>query len=360
MRATAAALLAVWAGASGRQRSGVIILSLAVIGVLCLDPFLVDSVGFQLSVAASLGILLFGPGIEQRLPGPGWFGAPVATTLSAQIGVSPVLSAYFGPVSVLSIPANLLAGWAAALVMTLGLTVGVAAGMMPEPLAAVLQAPTVALLRWLDWVALVGGRTLAPRFGTVGLVVLTVAALLAGPQRRQPGLAVAPERPRWLRAAALVVVVALFASTWPVAPSEPVQCGPDVTWYPGGSSSSDLATTSSASPSTDGSANRSVLVLGPGAYGRAIEDCLDRGIRHADLVIAQRGSRRTGELVAAVRETMATGQVLAPPQHRVVGATRLLEATTVAAGETRLSVTPEGGDRLVVTRLPRTGVSLRP
>ena len=348
MRATAAALLAVWAAASGRQRSGVIILSLAVAGVLCLDPFLVDSVGFQLSVAASLGILLLGPAIEQRLPGPGWFGTPVATTLSAQIGVSPLLSAYFGPISVLSIPANLLAGWAAALVMTLGLTAGVVAGMLPDQLATVLQMPTVALLRWLDWVALLGGRTLAPRFGPVGLILLTVAALLANPQHREQVTTGSPERPKLVRAFALAMVVLMMASAWPSAPSEPVECGPGVTWYPGGSSLPGLTATAETAPLRGQSENRTVLVLGSASYGRAIEGCLDRGIRTADLVIAQRGSRGTGELVAAVRETMAIGQVVAPPQHSIVGATRLLQPATVFTGDIRLTVTPEGRDRLTV------------
>lgn len=346
MRATAAALLAVWAAASGRQRSGVIILSLAVVCILCIDPFLVDSVGFQLSVAASLGILVLGSTIERRLPGPTWIRAPLATTLSAQIGVAPVLSAYFGPVSVVSIPANLVAGWAAALIMTLGLTVGVVAGLVPDPLAAVLQAPTILLLRWLDWVAMTGGRAQAPRFGPAGLTALAVMALMVGPSRRESGEPDGIKRPVWARTVSLVALIGLLAAAWPIAPSVPIRCGTGISWYPGTIADHGRASDVDPPPAV------SALVLGPNASAGAIERCLDSGIRDADVVIAQRGSRRTAELVAALRETMTIGPVLAPPQHRIVGARRVLAAEVVVTGYATLVVVPENrdndGDRLSV------------
>ena len=81
LRAAATASLAAWASWSGRSRSGVAILALAVMGLVLVDPFLVDAVGFQLSVAASAGILTLGPPLARRLPGPD----PMAQAPDAQL-----------------------------------------------------------------------------------------------------------------------------------------------------------------------------------------------------------------------------------------------------------------------------------
>ncbi|MEM9654821.1 MAG: ComEC/Rec2 family competence protein [Actinomycetota bacterium] len=346
MRATAAALLAVWTAATGRQRSGLVILSLAVIGVLCVDPFLADSVGFQLSVAASLGILLLVPLIQRRLPGPTWFAAPAATTLAAQIGVAPVLTAYFGPISIVSVPANLAAGWAAAAVMTLGLTVGIVAGIAPEPIAAAVQTPTVLLLRWLDWVAAVAGRSNLPRLGPLALTMVVAALVMAGPH--QPGSVGSRPRVPMRRVVGCGLAFVLLVSAWPPTPRHPLRCGPGMSWYPAaGSEPAEIASRPTAEPGA-----RSVLVIEPEAARRTLVSCLDHGIRDADVVVAVRGDRRTAELVSAVGEVMRTGTVVAPPQHRIVGATRLQEPLDLRAGDVRVTVVPASDDRLVVDVIP--------
>ena len=366
MRATAAALLAVWSAATGRQRSGLVILSLAVIGVLCVDPFLADSVGFQLSVAASLGILLLVPLIQRRLPGPTWFTNPAATTLAAQIGVAPVLTAYFGPISIVSIPANLAAGWAAAAVMTLGLTAGIVAGVAPDPVAAVVQTPTVLLLRWLDWVALVAGRSHLPRLGSFGLTALAAALAMAGPGRATDGGRVAPSGRR--RVVGLGVAAVLLVSAWPATPQQPLQCGAGLMWFPRDRSgpagnlvlAGDVAPVASVTPNlsaavatpTTGAAAVSVLVIEQEAGRWSLESCLDSGVRHADVVVALRGDRRTAELVGAAGEVMRTGLVVAPPQHRIIGARRLTAPLTLVAGDVRLTVSPVADDRLTVDVVP--------
>ena len=66
--------------------------------LLLVDPLLVRSVGFQLSVCAAVAIVVLAPRLASVLPGPrGRFGRPLAVTLAAQLGVAPVLLATFGP-----------------------------------------------------------------------------------------------------------------------------------------------------------------------------------------------------------------------------------------------------------------------
>lgn len=332
MRATAAAALAVWASATGRERSGLIVLSVAVVCVLCIDPFLVDSVGFQLSVSASAGILLLGPIIERRLPGPSWLAGPLATTLAAQVGVAPLLTYYFGPASVASVPANLLAGWAAAAVMTLGLTVGIMAGLMPDQLATIVQWPTTLLLEWLEVVASLGAKARVPHFGAAKLAALSVAVLFLGRSSSPPSVA-EPVKPRsrYLRAAAVAVIILLFSSGWPVSPQVPVRCGSGLLWFPGGEH------------------GKSVLVVGNDAYESSVEECVDHGVRSAEVLITERGGNRAAVLVLAIREVMDIEEVLAPPQHRIVGANRLLEPRVIPTATHELVIRPTKPEALAVS-----------
>src|SRR5262249_29976072 len=113
LRASALAVIALTASLVGRPASGVRALALAVIALLVLDPFLLHSVAFWLSCAASAGIALLSGSFRARLPGPLWLRGPLAVSLAAQVGVTPVLLATFGTVPVVTPIANLLAAPAA-------------------------------------------------------------------------------------------------------------------------------------------------------------------------------------------------------------------------------------------------------
>ena len=78
-------------------------------GLLIVDPVLVRSVGFLLSVGACCGIALWAAPLAARLPGPRIVAEPLAVTIAAQVGVAPVLIPVFGGLPVAAIPANLLA-----------------------------------------------------------------------------------------------------------------------------------------------------------------------------------------------------------------------------------------------------------
>ena len=87
------AAITLLAALGGRPASTVRVLAYAVIALLLADPFLLHSVAFALSCGASAGIALFSSRFTARLPGPRWVREPLAVSIAAQIGVSPILLA---------------------------------------------------------------------------------------------------------------------------------------------------------------------------------------------------------------------------------------------------------------------------
>ncbi len=153
LRASAMAAVLAVTILTGRPSSGVRVLSLGVALVILLDPLLVHSVGFRLSVAATAGIVVLARRLAGVLPLSRRLGLAFAVPVAAQIGVAPIAIFTFGPPSLLAIPANVLAAPAAAFIMMWGCTFGVVAGLAPEGLAALIQLPDRLALEWLTWVA---------------------------------------------------------------------------------------------------------------------------------------------------------------------------------------------------------------
>jgi competence protein ComEC len=153
LRATFMAVLSITAWSLGRPASGVRLLALAVTLVLLVDPLLVGVLGFQLSVAASAGIVVLARPLAEHLPLPRLLALPLGVTLAAQVAVGPLLVARAGSLPVASVPANLLAEPAAALIMAWGMTAGLVAGWLPAGLAALVHRPTDVLLWWVEGVA---------------------------------------------------------------------------------------------------------------------------------------------------------------------------------------------------------------
>lgn len=84
-------------------------LTLAALAMMLVAPSVVWDVGFQLSLLATAGLILFGVPIEQRLRRlPGWLREPVALTLAAQLTTLPVILATFERVSLVAPLANVL------------------------------------------------------------------------------------------------------------------------------------------------------------------------------------------------------------------------------------------------------------
>jgi competence protein ComEC len=177
LRATVMAGLAATSFVLGRSASPVRLLALAVTVLVLVDPLLVWSPGFWLSVSATAGIVLLARRLAIAIPGPRWLALAAAVTLSAQVGVAPVAWTVFGREAVWALPANLLAEPVAAFVMTYGLPAGLLAGLLPGPLAAVLHGPTLFSLRWIRLVAATaaqGDWPWARPFVSVGGAVMVV------------------------------------------------------------------------------------------------------------------------------------------------------------------------------------------
>lgn len=176
LRATTMAAIAAVAATWGREASSVRVLALAVAALVLVDPLLVGAVGFQLSVAACLGIVVLAPRLRRLVPGPEVLRLPLAVSLAAQVGVAPILIAVFGGVPVAGLPANLLAAPAAGPVTTWGLTAGLVAGVVPAA-AGVLHAPTRVLV---GWVAGVARFAVALPLGQLGFVTFALCLTAGG------------------------------------------------------------------------------------------------------------------------------------------------------------------------------------
>ncbi len=318
LRATATAGIGYWAVVSGRAGSGIRLLSLAVAALLVVDPFLGRSVGFQLSVGAAAGILLLGPSLSHRLPGPAWFAVPCAVTVSAQLAVTPLLLRSFGEVSLVALPANLLAGWAAGLVMMWGMSGGLLAGLIGGSLGEILQLPVGALLWWIDTtaasMAALGVPPLEPVSATLLLAASMIAALL--------GVRLGP-------LAVLIVVTIIVA--WP---------------HPGAVEVLALEGGGTLIGIGDPGA---VLVLDAGTDQRVVGAILENKPAAIDVVVVTIGHRGVSTIVREIRSLVDIGVVLAPPHHTVVGGVRVLDDVVLDTSVGPVTVEVESDDRLSVT-----------
>jgi competence protein ComEC len=349
LRATAMAGVGALGAAVGRPSSGLRRLGLAVAGLLLVDPLLVTSLGFRLSVAGAAGIIAGAGPIARVLPGPRWLAVPLGVTGAAQLAVAPLLVQAFGPVTLVSLPANLLAVPAAGPVMTWGLTAGLAAGVLGGPVAALLHLPSRLLLAWIEGVAVTAadhplGLLGAPH--VVGLLAAVALARLATHVR--PTAPAAPGRavPAMLRRAAGVVVVGVVVSAvWGGRPPAVVSAGPTpvgpgaVLWRGDGV----------AVVAIDGRATHDGLQSGLRGEGVGRVDVLVvRTTADRALTVAARARERWPAVVVlaprdAGTEALAAAGAVAPPAGGVVDAGPLRVLLDVRPDHIEPNVTPAGG-----------------
>ena len=175
VRAGAMAALSATAYATGRERAPVRLLAIAVAGLVLVDPLLVWSVGFWMSVGATAGVCAIGPPLAKRLARLGGLAVPLGITLGAQIGVVVPSVLVFGRLPLVSIPANLMAVPVAGAVMLYGLPAALVAGAVPV-LAPVVMLPALVGTRWVDAVAQVAALVEPdPPWVWLGWAVVVVA-----------------------------------------------------------------------------------------------------------------------------------------------------------------------------------------
>ncbi|MCL4498776.1 MAG: DNA internalization-related competence protein ComEC/Rec2 [Chloroflexi bacterium] len=122
LRAAAMAEMLVFAWLTGRARDPVATVSVAGLVLLVVDPFYLFDIGFQLSFCATFGLVVLSPVLAEKFEGmPPFLVSSVSTCLAAQVGVLPLLVAYFGQLSLVSLPANLIVIPASAPALVLGI-----------------------------------------------------------------------------------------------------------------------------------------------------------------------------------------------------------------------------------------------
>ena len=292
--AAVAATAAMW----GRYTTGVRVVAVAVLALLVVDPLLVWSGGFRLSVAASAALVVFARPIERRLPGPRWLVEPLAVSLAAEIGTAPLLVAMFGTVPLLSPLANLAAVPVAGWLMVWGVVTGPLAGVIGEPAASWLGRPSRVMIHWIDGVAGVAANPSWPSVGTLGVIAMALGLSL-----------IVLHRVRWrvvcatLGALALVVDLVFLVPSGHLSPASGLEVY--ITRRFGGR---DVV----------------VLTLGTGADGESVLDALTRlRVEHVDVMVVPRPSARAATTVYDVRTAFGVDEVLAADASQIRDAVAL-------------------------------------
>ena len=179
VRAGAMAAWSAVAFALGHERTPLRTLCLAVVTLVLVDPLLVWSVGFWLSVGATAGVCVAAPLLAPLFAGPPWLVGPLSVTLGAQVGVLVPSVLVFHRQAVLGVPANLLAVPVAGLVMLYGIPAALVASVLPDLLARVVMWPCAVATRWVSTVAEATAR-LQPSGGAAALVAAVELVLVGG------------------------------------------------------------------------------------------------------------------------------------------------------------------------------------
>ena len=136
---------------AGRRARPLAVLALGSVLMVAVRPTWALDVGFQLSVAATAGLLVSAQPIEDwlrpRLPAllrPGWSAPALAVPLAATLWTLPLQLAHFGVLPMYAVPANV----AAAPLLT-PLTLGAMGLTLPALVVPPLAGPLLAPLQWL-------------------------------------------------------------------------------------------------------------------------------------------------------------------------------------------------------------------
>lgn len=221
LRAALMGAIALASLATGRPRAAVPSLAAVVVLLLVWQPQLAGSASFTMSVLATGALLVLAPGWARALRArhvPIGVAESVAVAAAAHVVTAPVIAAISGRVSLVAVPANVLAEPVVALVTVLGFGAALVAPVWlgaGRALAWVAGWPCRWLVHVADFFGGLHGATVPWPGGAIGgVVLLAVAAVLvlaayrAGP-RRVLGAA---------GATALVVFIPVRAATSPWPP----------------------------------------------------------------------------------------------------------------------------------------------
>ncbi|MCO5992436.1 ComEC/Rec2 family competence protein [Actinoallomurus rhizosphaericola] len=204
LRAAVMGSVALLAVVTGRERRGVPALFAAVLVLVLLDPELARSYGFALSALATAGILVLGPPwrrcltrwLPQSVPGrlprrlAGALAEPLAVAAAAHVACAPILVLLDGEVSLVAVPANLLAAPAVGPATLLGV-LAAAVAPLSLPSARVIVVPAGLAVGWITEVARLCARVpyaaVGWPAGAAGAALLTVMFVVGALVLRRPG-----------------------------------------------------------------------------------------------------------------------------------------------------------------------------
>lgn len=143
----------------GKQYTVLYGLVLTGLGMLVLNPRLMQDIGFQLSFLATAGIVLIKPKLQlfERSWIGRFTGEDLTTTMAAQLATLPILLGNFGIANPFSVLINLLVLWTIPPLMVLG-SLAVVAGFVWLPLAVLFLSLSMPLLWYFVTVASLGAR----------------------------------------------------------------------------------------------------------------------------------------------------------------------------------------------------------
>ncbi|GAA1835562.1 ComEC/Rec2 family competence protein [Agromyces salentinus] len=220
IRAAAMAVVILVGMALARSAGGVSALSLAVVILLTVDPWLARDYGFALSAAATAGLLLLAAPLARRLADvmPTPLAVVLAVPVAAQLACQPVLVLLDPSIALYGVPANLLAAPAAPVGTIVGMVGCLVLPLLPSVGYALMQVAWVPA----SWIALVahGAAALpgarlpwpADAIGALLLVAVTAASLWLAMSRPRPG----PARRVIAVAVLLLVAVPTGISVGPI------------------------------------------------------------------------------------------------------------------------------------------------
>ncbi|HWS39184.1 MAG TPA: ComEC/Rec2 family competence protein, partial [Actinoplanes sp.] len=329
IRAAAMGAIGLLGLATGRPRAAVPALAAGAAVLMIADPELAADPGFALSVLATAGLLLIAPvwrdGLRRR-GCPAGVAEALAVPAAAQVACGPVVAAISGTVSLVAMPANLLAVPAIAPATLFGVAAAVLSPVWPaaaEFTAWIGHWPTA----WLVLVAHTGARIPAGAlpwpdgaFGGILLALLTVAFLGAARRVIVRRLATVVA----LGAILGALPVRLLASGWPPPGWLVVACAVgqgDAVVLPAGPGRA--------------------VVVDAGPEPNAVDHCLRRlGVRHvAVLIVSHFHADHIGGVTGVFRNR-EVGAVIGPDWPEPAGGRTAVETAAAGAGIALLPVGP--------------------
>lgn len=219
VRAGAMGLLAFFALALERESDARRLLALVGMGLLFFEPLMAFDVSFQLSFAATAGLLYLAPPFCEQLSRlrflPRFAAMSLAVTLGAQLATLPLLAWYFHRLSLSSLIANIVVVPVVEIVIVAGLFAGLASFVLPFLAKLVFLADSLLLGLVYECTRLLaampGGEVYLPTLSVpLACIYFAMLAVFVQPEeRRKIILAWCSERRKALFAALLLTVAAV-------------------------------------------------------------------------------------------------------------------------------------------------------